>query len=256
MNGYLLCKTATIAGCCLTVSWVFISTASAVPFSGALPANATRVSDIALSHVVGRGVIGGKIVYFGVEMQTNWTSGNQQTPMRSTMNIALNSQGNIFLPTITYSVQGALPQQANSAKNQVSGEGLQNIQGVTQAIQIGGNSNAVQNGMSLNVVQGTPVANSEAGKTSLSAGIHTVNGVTMTVQPGQLSMALNNSANSIQQGIGPNGVYQISQVRSDMNNIQNHMTLTLGVNSSRANTQNLAQLQSIASGLRDLQPAP
>ena len=256
MNIHNLRKTAVLASCCLTASWVLASPALAMTTPGALPVSAIPVSDNTLSHIVGRGVIGGKIVYFGVEMQTNWTSSSNQTPMSSTMNVALNSSGNLFTPTITYSTQGVPPaQQGVPANTSVSGCGLNNIQGVTQAIQIGGDANAVQNGMSLNVVQGTPNTSTAIG-TSLGSGTHIVNGVTMTVDPGQLSMALSNGANNVEQGIGSNGVFQITQVRTNMNNIQNHMTLTLGVNPNAPTSQNLAQLQSLVNSVRNLQPAP
>ncbi|WP_427961800.1 hypothetical protein [Acidithiobacillus sp.] len=254
MNGYLLRKTAVMAGCCcLTVSWILVSSpaASAFPLNSVLSIKIKPITNQALSQIVGRGVIGGKIVYFGVEMQTNWTAPNNQTSMSSTMNVALNSQGNIFKPTITYTMQGTLPQSKSSATNNVSGEGLNNIQGVTQAIQIGGNGNSVQNGMSLNVIKGAPNTASEGN--TMTVGTLSNNGVTMTVQPGQLSMALTNDGTTIRQGIGSNGVFQISQVGTNMNNIQNHMALTLGVNPGTNNAQNLAQLQSV---LSSLQPAP
>ncbi|MBU2761782.1 hypothetical protein [Acidithiobacillus sulfurivorans] len=256
MNEYLLHKTATVAGCCMAASSLLISPAAlALPLTQVLPISFKSVSDQALSKIVGRGVIGGSIVYFGVEMQTNWTSDNSQTPMRSTMNIALNSSGNIFLPTITYSVNGTLPQATQSANNQVDGSGLNNTKGVTQAIQIAGNGNSIQNGMSLNVVKGTP--NTTTSGTALTEGTHAINNTTtMTVQNGQLSMAINNGGASVRQGIGANGLFQIAQVGTNLNVIQNQMKLTLGVNQNKVNTQNLAQLQSILGGMHGLTAAP
>jgi len=256
MNGYQLHKTAAMAGCCMAASALLLSPAAlAITLKQELPTSFTPVSDQALSKIVGRGVIGGSIVYFGVEMQTNWTSGSNQTPMRSTMNVALNSSGNIFLPTITYSVNGSLPQATQNTNNRVEGSGIKNIQGVTQAIQIAGNGNSIQNGMSLNVVKGSPT--SAGSGLPLSEGAHRVNNTTtMTVQNGQLSMAINNGGNSIRQGIGSNGLFQVAQVGTNMNIIQNQMKLTLGINQNKENTQNLAQVQSILSSMRGLTGTP
>lgn len=253
MKTYNVYRFARLAGCCLSISSVF---ASPVAFAQT-PMNpiaiaAHPVPDQILSQIIGRGVLGGTIVYFGVEMQTNWTSPSSKTPMSSSMNVALNSQGNIFKPTITYTVDGTIPRSQSSTDNMVNGEGLNNIKGVTQAIQIGGNDNSVSNGMSLNVIQGTPKLTRSAG-VPISLGQHTDHGVTLTVLPGQLSMALSNGATRIRQGIGSNGVFQTSQVGSDMNNIQNHMALTLGINSAKANTMNPGQLQSILSTMRGIQ---
>ncbi|MBU2738107.1 hypothetical protein [Acidithiobacillus concretivorus] len=257
MNEYLHHKTAAMAGCCMmAASSLLLSPAAlALPLTQVLPISFKSVSDQALSKIVGRGVIGGTIVYFGVEMQTNWTSENSQTPMRSTMNVALNSSGNIFLPTITYSVNGNLPQATQSSNNHVDGSGLNNTKGVTQAIQIAGNSNSIQNGMTLNVVKGTP--NTPTSGTALTEGVNNINNTTtMTVQNGQLSMAINNGGASVRQGIGPNGLFQIAQVGTNLNIIQNQMKLTLGVNQNKVNTQNIAQLQSILGSMRGLTAAP
>jgi len=65
-------------------------------------------------------------------------------------------------------------------------------------------------------------------------------------------MAINNGGASIRQGIGANGLFQIAQVGTNLNIIQNQMKLTLGVNQNKANTQNLAQLQSILGSMRGL----
>lgn len=256
MNEYLYHKAAAVAGCCVVVSSLLLSpVAFALPFTQVLPVSFKPVSDQSLSKIVGRGVIGGSIVYFGVEMQTNWTSGKNQTPMRSTMNVALNSSGNIFLPTITYSVNGTLPQATQSIKNQVDGSGLNNTKGVTQAIQIAGNSNSIQNGMSLNVIKGTP--NTPISGTALAEGTHNINNTTtMTVKNGQLSMLINDGGSSVRQGIGTNGLFQIAQVGTNLNIIQNQMKLTLGVNQNKENVQNLAQLQSILGAMHGLAGTP
>ena len=210
------------------------------PISGPVVPNAV------LANVIGKGVIGGKIVYFGVEMQTNWTNTAGKTPMSmsSNLNVALNSNGTTFMPTITYSTQGSMPGQVANPASQMNGSGLQNIQGVTQAIQIGGNDNTIQNGMSLNVVQGVPSSsNSPAGENTMrNYGTTKAGNVTMTVAPGQLSMLINNGANTIQQGIGSNGVFQMAQVQSNLNAIQNTMKLTLGVDPTKNPGAGIAQL--------------
>ncbi|WP_075323025.1 hypothetical protein [Acidithiobacillus albertensis] len=256
MNGYLLHKTAAMAGCCMAASALLLSPAAlAITLQQQLPISFKPVPNQVLAKMVGRGVIGGSIVYFGVEMQTNWTSANNKTPMHSTMNVALNSSGNIFLPTVTYSINGNLPQATQSANNQVDGSGLNNNKGVTQAIQIAGDSNSIQNRMSLNVVKGAPITPTSG--TALTEGVNNINNTTtMTVQNGQLSMAINNGGASIRQGIGTNGLFQIAQVGTNLNIIQNQMKLTLGVNQNKVNPQNLAQLQSVLGGMRGLSATP
>lgn len=255
MNRYMLNKTGAISGFCLTLYCVLgCSVAFAHPLMKVLPVNSvTRIlNNSELSQIVGRGVIGGKIVYFGVEMQTNWTSNTNHATITSTMNVAFNSQKNIFVPTITYTTQGDVP-AVSSPVSKINGEGLKNIQGVAQAIQIGGNNNTVKNGISLNVINGAPVI-SKSGDASLPIGTKLSNdGVTVTAIKNQLSMALNNGSTSIRQGIGSSGIFQISQVGSNMNNIQNQLTLTLGVNPVSSSAQNLAQLQSIIGSMNTMQ---
>ncbi|PKY10333.1 hypothetical protein B1757_09505 [Acidithiobacillus marinus] len=255
MMTYKVHQSARLLGCCVSLSWLMASpVASAVTLSCPMTSiNVQTVTDQTLSQIIGRGVIGGTIVYFGVQMQTNWTSPHDQSTMQSTMNIALNSQGNIFKPTITYNTLGKIPaSQISSGNNSINGEGLNNTHGVTQAIQIGGTSNSVQNKLSLNVINGAPTNNVNTG-TAITAGQQSINGVTLTVQPGQLSMALSGEGASIRQGIGSNGLYQISQVKSNMNNIQNRMSLTLGINPAKATAPQLAELPAILNTMRGIQ---
>ena len=59
-------------------------------------------------------------------------------------------------------------------------------------------------------------------------------------------MLINNGANTVQQGIGSNGAYQLAQIASNANQIENTMHMTLGVNpSNSAGAPQLQQLQSM-----------
>ncbi|MEY2342338.1 hypothetical protein AB4090_09550 [Acidithiobacillus sp. IBUN Pt1247-S3] len=219
---------------------VFSGYASAAPFDLAAPV----VPDPILAKMVGKGVIGGHIVYFGVQMQTNWTAPGNNAALQGNLNVALNSSNNVFVPTITYSVHnGQLPPTISNPGSAIDGAGLANIKGVSQGIQIAGQGNGVQNAMTLNVVNGTP-STPHTGS-NLMPGTTQQGDVTMTVQPGQLSMLINNGANTVQQGIGAGGAYQLAQIASNGNLISNTMHMTLGMETGAVHNISQQQMQSI-----------
>ncbi len=204
------------------------------------------VPDSVLAKLVGKGVIGGRIVYFGVQMQTNWTAPGDNGTLQGNLNIALNSGNNVFVPTITYSVQhDRLPSTNGNTGATFDGAGLANIKGVSQGIQIAGQGNGVQNGMSLNVVKGTPSSSGAGSTPTLTPGTTQQGDITMTVQPGQLSMLISNGANTVQQGIGANGAYQLAQIASNGNVISNEMHMTLGMEPGSVHNISQQQLQSV-----------
>jgi len=245
MNATIAVRTVIIG------SLVGYGTFGGMVMASPLGITAPVVPDATLAQMVGKGVIGGQIVYFGVAMQTNWTAPGSTTPLQGNLNVAFNSSNNVFVPTITYSVTNpSLPKASTNPSASMDGSGLQNIQGVTQAIQIAGQGNGIQNAMSLNVVKGRPstqfVGQSLQPGTTIQQGA-----VTMAVHADQLSMAIHNGVNTVQQGIGSNGVYQMAQVASNDNKIQSTMQMTLGVNPTAANS---AQLQQLASMLKNNLP--
>ncbi len=232
----------TLAGIAILLGSATIGT---VALASTLPFQAPVVPNPVLAKMVGKGVIGGQIVYFGVQMQTNWTAPGSQTPLQGNLDISFNSGNQIFVPTITYSVSnGQLPDAVSNPNTQVSSGGLHNIDGVTQAIQIGGQDNAIQNSMTLNVIKGVPTLPAGGKLTGRDMTTH-AGDVTLTVQPGQLSMLVRNGANTVQQGIGSSGAFQIDQIASNANQIKNSMQMTLGINPGR-NSSN-AQLQGLQS---------
>ncbi len=242
MNASKIRKAVTLGSGIFLGSWAISALAVTMP----PPIHGTPVSNIILSRMIGRGVIGGRIVYFGIEMRTNWTSPAQNTPMQGNLNIVFNTTGKMFQPTITYSALNSdAPYQQAPSGTETSGAGLRNIQGIRQGIQISGNTNSIQNDMTLNVVNGAPSSSIPAGTTLLGGGVTHNGDITMTVSPNHLSMLLSNGANRIQQGIGSNGLFQSAQVQTDGNHIQNTLGMTLGVSPMQAGNQDLALLRSL-----------
>lgn len=228
---------ATLVGCATTSGFTEAAT---------FQLSAPVVPDSVLAKMVGKGVIGGRIVYFGVQMQTNWTAPGDQGTLQGNLNVALNSNNNMFVPTITYSVRnGQLPQNSDNPGSMIDGAGLSNIKGVSQGIQIAGQGNGVQNGMSLNIVKGTPTSTNVGTTWTPGTTTEQQGDVTMTVQPGQLSMLISNGVNTVQQGIGAAGAYQLAQIASNGNIVSNEMHMTLGMDTAASHTVSQQQLQSL-----------
>jgi len=109
-----------------------------------------EVSDGDLDHMRSKFARDNQVLYFGVEMVSQWQTptGNLVTA-GANLNIDFQGSGGTptvqYVPTVTIVQQGAgavLPQSGNS--NGVSGgAGLANVNGVSQSIQVAGQSNAV-----------------------------------------------------------------------------------------------------------------
>ena len=213
---------------------------------------APTVPDPVLAKMCGRGELGGQIVFFGIQMQTQWQQG--ATTQSSSLNVALNSSGNTFVPTITFVQNNAqLSRQLAPKDVQMQAAGLNNVHGVTQGIQIGGDYNTVGNNVTMNVVRGQPGILAADSGDILAMGTHTVGNTTLTINPDTLSMMINNGASQVTQQIGANGLAQLVQLAANNSNIHNNMTLTVGESAANLSQQiNLAGLQGMLNNMRAL----
>jgi hypothetical protein len=138
-----------------------------------------EVGDDELADMRGRYTVGDNtVVYFGVEMISNWQTNTGQT-LQSAMNLEMNFSKNpnqpqvTFVPTVTITTADApLPAATAAAtiSRSIQSGGIANVGGLTQAVQLAGDRNAVSNVTSLNIQNvgsgstgsGTPASNGSA----------------------------------------------------------------------------------------------
>ncbi len=241
------------------------ATAREDPLGLAFLESAPEVADQDLAEMRGRFVDpNGQLVFFGIEMLTHW-----QTPNGEHITAGLGLQIDLaqtataiqvsFQPVITIVPPSAVASGtaagsasgAPSAVTSVSGNGLNNVNGVGQGIQVAGDNNRIRNDLRFNLTaenQARRVPNNSATSkaatpvTSVTSPGGTVTSVRMdpnelgvTVQvPGQGEVR-----QQIRGGGVPNpGVLQNSQISGNTNDISNQINIqaeirtTPGLNAS------------------------
>lgn len=208
--------------------------------------NMQEVSDGDLHHMRGKFASNNKVLYFGVEMVSQW-----QTPTGNLVtagaNLDIDFRGNngntptvSYVPTVTIvqQGQGAVATQ-NSGSNSVSGgAGLANVSGVSQSIQVAGQSNSIRNGIDMQVdlasnAQGggsiSGAIQGQAGSTSASGNDGSVATVTLANNSIGVDITVPGQGQVIQQ-IRNQGMFQSARIGGDLNQIHNAITMHIGLN--------------------------
>ena len=231
-NG-LACAVAMALGTVCTGGWASVGAQSA----GAL--HIAEVSDAELAGMRGKYVAGGSVVYFGVEMQTQWATADG-----SFYTGALSfdvDRSTSFQPTVTV-MTGAEAQvadaydaaSATAGGGSISSGGLNDTSGVGQVVQVTGDGNSVINVVTLDVTGksgGPTTLSSSLGTGSTTAVAPNGGVVTITVDSGQLGVTISvPGQGSVSQTVSNmTGVHQQAQVFGDLNTITNTMQITAQV---------------------------
>lgn len=212
------------------------------PVSASLPDtsifnDANEISDEELSGMRGRYVGTGEILYFGVEMYTQWTTKDGTVQNTPGVNLTMNQN---FQPTVTIVTQNQ-PQNGGGNNLPVNGQGnvsinggLDNVSGVGQSIQIGGDGNSIRNDFNINIERngsGSPAPN---GIVLNGAGVTTVGSTTVTLSGNSLSMNVNvpGQGQVLQQLKGGSGFLQSAKIGGDVNRIHNTININAGLRSA------------------------
>lgn len=201
-----------------------------------LPAQAKpaikELSDVQMDMVRGKYAGYGQILYFGVEMASQWQTRDGRLYQAG---LDLSVDATTLRPTITLFNSTSATQAPTAASTgtnvHIDGSGLQNIAGESQGIQIGGDGNRVQNDMVMDI--GSSAASHAATGTLATTSGHYIlpsPGATTTfdVAPGSLTLALNVAGQgqltqALRSGFG---LQQFVQVTGDQNQIHNSLRIT------------------------------
>ncbi|MHB1529082.1 MAG: hypothetical protein ACYCXT_06615 [Acidiferrobacteraceae bacterium] len=208
--------------------------ASLNPFSGLRGCH--EVSDQTLAHMRGRFVADGQVAYFGVEMQTVWTTAGGAT-LNSGVDFSIDLSHS--KPQVGYSTTTNIVNPHNQTANgPPSGDAPSTLgQGVEQRIQVSSDNNTATNNVTVNVTnQGlvNPLGTGNRDSITSSNGMSAVASVTAggdlvtEVQvpgEGEVKQVISNSNLA-------GGMLQNVLLSGPSNQVQNSLTVTLGVNPS------------------------
>jgi hypothetical protein len=248
----------------LTASLFMINHAGAANLSHEL----IELSDEALMHMRGKFISAGEMRYFGVEMVTYWQASTGELIV-ATANLSVDfteSNPQIgFMPTITVQQKNAVTSASPEVNNNsvvTGGDGLNDVTGVVQNIQVAGVSNGVTNTIGLTVEAssapthiGLPLISGSQSLSKVTPNGTTVNvdlsnnqmGVAVTVPNQGLTMQ------HIRSTATGGQVQQSAQVGGNLNQIRNLINLNIATDPLRAKLSSGA-INSVLSSIRLLAP--
>jgi hypothetical protein len=206
-----------------------------------------EVSDSDLGHMRGKFASNNQVLYFGIEMVSKWqTPAGNLVTAGANLNIDFRGNGGStptvqYVPTVTIvqQGQGANSPQSGNANGVSGGAGLANVSGVSQSIQVAGQSNAIHNGINMQVdltsaAQGGSIANAvqgQAGAVSATGNDGTVATVTLANNSIGVNVVVPGQGQVLQQ-IRNQGMFQSARIGGDLNQIQNAITMHIGLNTA------------------------
>lgn len=231
-------------------------------------ANAQELSDDVLGETRGKFVSAGQIMTFGVKMVTEWITSTGETINASgTLAVSMVSgQPTVsFEPNISVHQTQPIGQPASQGNNFVTGgQGLENVTGVVQTIQVAGNTNGIGNAIGISVKKYNESGNSQpSGNTAPNLNVTTPSGNTAAVALANNGLSVN--VNVIDQGEAQQAIRSVSQgngqvlqsvrLGGDLNQIRNLINLDIQTRNNAVSSA--ANTQQILSSLRQLsQTAP
>ena len=217
-----------------------------------------ELKDTEMSELRGRYVMPGRIISFGIVMNSTWTSSNGGVVGASTSMYVQNTIEPKFYVS-TYSSAGNGSPGSNGTGSVTGGAGLTTGQGVTQSVRAAGDNNSAYNNVDINVSEANqaPVVNQQGVLLTASTPVTqagSAGNLTVSTTGGGVQLAIqanNTQGNSLQQ-IAQGGVLQSTTLLGGGNMVNNMTQLNVVLRNNLPSTGaldcNLSQLK----GLRNM----
>lgn len=194
------------------------------------------VDDSELAEVAGKFTIAGQIVGMNLLMTSSWQAPNgQKLDGMAAVALRLPGDGSTGRLSTQASATGSDPSTqlpaASGILSVTGGKGLDNINGVSQAVQVAGNSNAASNSAAVQVT--TAALKDYAGNGTTTAAYRSANGAQATVDIANNSMML--------QLQTPDGIARQSVNSAGSGNI--HQSIQIAANRQAAVNQLQLEIQ-------------
>jgi hypothetical protein len=220
----------------------------AIPVGASNVFQPAEISDAEMSTLRGRYVLPEGIVNFGVTMSTTWRNSSGAT-IGAQVNLTVNNLGANLIVTPLYETgNGNVPGQGQGQV--IGGQGLNNVQGISQSVRTAGDFNNGENYVDVIISHspGQPTAiqgqnwggdqqfSNDAGAVQVSS----VNGGL------QMQLQASQGQGAASQSIGQGGINQQANISGALNQVRNLTSLTVAMQENPSAQQrvycNLSQL--------------
>jgi hypothetical protein len=207
-----------------------------------------EISDAEMATLRGRYVMPEGIVHFGVTMSTSWRNSSGAT-IGAQVNLTVNNlAANLIVTPLYEAGNGNVPGQGQGQV--IGGQGLNNVQGISQSVRTAGDFNNGENYVDVIISHnsGQPIAiqgQSWGGDQQFSndAGAVQVSSVNGGLQ---MQLQANQGQGAASQSIGQGGINQQANINGTLNQVRNLTSLTVAMRENPASQQrvycNLTQL--------------
>ena len=224
-------------------NWMLASLLLAVMPVGALSLfKPVEISDAEMSALRGRYILPEGIVNFGVTMSTSWRNSSGAT-IGAQVNLTVNNLAANLTVTPLYSIgNGNLPTVGPGQI--IGGQGLNNVQGISQSVRTAGDYNNGENYVDVNITHaaGQPIlieGQSWGGsqKFSNEAGVVQVSSTNGGLQ---MQLQANQGQGAASQSVGQGGINQQANISGELNQVRNLTSLRVVMHENPAAQQQRA----------------
>lgn len=195
------------------------------------------VDDSEMAEVAGKFTIAGEIVGMNLLMTSSWQAPNgQKLDGMAAVALRLPGDGSAGRLSTQASATGSDPTTqlptASGALTVVGGKGLDNVTGVSQAVQVAGNSNAAKNSAAVQVT--TSALNDYSGNGTTSATYRSANGAQASIDIANNSVTLqlqtpDGTARQSVNGANSGNINQSIQIAANRQAVVNQLQLEIQV---------------------------
>lgn len=198
-----------------------------------------EISDAEMATLRGRYILPEGIVHFGVTMSTSWRNSSGAT-IGAQANLSVNNlAANLSVTPLYATGDGNLPSQGQGQI--IGGQGLNNVQGISQSVRTAGDYNNGENYVDVNITHSAGPTISTAGKSwggdqqfSNEAGAVQVSSVNGGLQ---MQLQANQGQGVASQSIGHGGINQQANIGGALNQVRNLTSLSVAMHENPAEQQ-------------------
>jgi hypothetical protein len=188
-----------------------------------------EISDAEMSALRGRYILPEGIVHFGVTMSTSWRNSSGAS-IGAQVNLTVNNLAANLTVTPLYSAgNGNLPGEGQGQV--IGGQGLNNVQGISQSVRTAGDYNNGENYVDVSITHGPgqPVSISGQSWGDNQQFSNEAGAVQVSSANGGLQMQLqaNQGQGGASQSIGQGGINQQANINGELNQVRNLTSLNV-----------------------------
>lgn len=234
--------------------WLAGVLALSLPVNAASLFQPSEISDAELAQLRGRYVLPDRVIHFGVTMSTFWqNSAGQAIGATVQLQVGANAQPSLY---VSYTDQSGSGSAVMPGTGQViGGNGLTQVQGISQSVRSAGDYNDALNDLSISISSSENALPAPTGQpwNSTTGFTNDAGSVQISTLAGGLQMTLNAAGQGIaQQQIGGGNVLQQASISSNLNSVRNLAALNVAL---RERPLNMDLANCTWEQLRALRPA-